>query len=183
MTEQHLQHTSSMTNGKTKTYLGVDDNVDTAKSRFGVVDTTKRLWRRLQFDEWTFTLLLFLFSSSIVLGKLFLNHDYFSFLDISTNRFSVPVFNKSHPYYKDIADKALIEPLNRYSWLIKAVLSGLATTGITWFIIYEDSNVPGVNPPSPFSPSKKRIAESPPLQINYLVGVLNGFLVFLYMCL
>lgn len=73
MTEQH-ERIGSITNGKTKTYLGVDNDVETANSRFGVVDPIKRLWRRLRFDEWTFTLLLFLFSSSIVLGKLFLNH-------------------------------------------------------------------------------------------------------------
>lgn len=82
--------------------------------------------------------------------------DCFSFLDISTDQFAVPAMNKSHPYYKDITENSVIQPLNRYSWLIKALMSGLATTGITWFIIYEDSNVPGVNPPSPFSPSKKR---------------------------
>ncbi|XP_058803354.1 ADP-ribosylation factor-like protein 6-interacting protein 6 isoform X2 [Phymastichus coffea] len=169
---ERYQRTPLIANGKSKVYSQVHNEENAA-----------RRWKSLQFDEWTFTLLLFLFSLSIVIGKLFLNHDFFSFLDISTDRLAILAINRSHPYYKDITQNSVIEPLNRYSWLIKAVLSGLVTTGITWFIIYEDSNVPGVNPPSPFSPSKKRIQESSPVQLNYFVGILNGLLVFCYMCL
>lgn len=43
-----------------------------------------------------------------------------------------------------------------YGWLIKAAICGLIMMGFTWFIIYKDSSIPGINPPTPFSPSKQR---------------------------
>lgn len=142
--------------------------------------TCKRL---LRLNEWTFTLLLFLVSSAVILGKLLFSRGYFGFLDVaggsSSNR-------SSQIYHKDVAENnRLIEDFNAYSWLIKAVLSGLATTAITWYIIYEDSNVPGVSPPSPFSPAKNKslLAESSSIQMNYIIGIVNGVLLFLYMCL
>lgn len=49
-----------------------------------------------------------------------------------------------------------IELIVKYGWIIKAILSGLATLFITWYIIYMDSNIPGINPPSPFRNSKTR---------------------------
>lgn len=45
---------------------------------------------------------------------------------------------------------------DKYGWIVKATLSGLATLIITWYIIYKDSNIPGINPPSPFRNSKTR---------------------------
>ncbi|KAJ8679424.1 hypothetical protein QAD02_015211 [Eretmocerus hayati] len=142
-----------------------------------------RFWQRLRFDEWTFTLMLFLFSSSVVIGKLFLNYDCFNFLDIKSNSIAVPS-NRSNIYYEEITNKA-VDGFQKYSWLIKALFSGFTITGLTWCIIYKDSKVPGIEPPSPFSPSKKRILQEdePPLPTHYFVGILNGFLVFLYMCL
>lgn len=43
-----------------------------------------------------------------------------------------------------------------YGWLIRAAICGLIMMGFTWFIIYKDSSIPGINPPTPFSPSKQR---------------------------
>ncbi|XP_018346872.1 PREDICTED: uncharacterized protein LOC108751279 [Trachymyrmex septentrionalis] len=77
----------------------------------------------------------------------------------------------------------LIAFYSRFGWLLKATMSGLVITGFTWFILYKDSSIPGINPPSPFSPSKQRIHGSSRIQINYLVGALNGILFFIYMCL
>ncbi|OAD54423.1 hypothetical protein WN48_07787 [Eufriesea mexicana] len=55
--------------------------------------------------------------------------------------------------------------------------------GFTWFIIYKDSSIPGINPPSPISLSKQRLPKVSGVQINYLIGILNGILIFVYMCL
>lgn len=46
--------------------------------------------------------------------------------------------------------------LKMYGWLMRAAICGLIVTGFTWLIIYKDSSIPGINPPSPFSPSKQR---------------------------
>ncbi|XP_076657029.1 uncharacterized protein LOC143361487 isoform X1 [Halictus rubicundus] len=71
-----------------------------------------------------------------------------------------------------------------YGWLIKAAICGLIMTGFSWYIIYKDSSIPGIDPPSPFSPSKQRFTrETSNVQLNYLVGVLNGLLIFVYLCL
>lgn len=92
------------------------------------------------------------------------------------------LLNASNQYAEAAAD-VLITFYEKYGWLLKAMMSGLVITGFTWFILYKDSSIPGVNPPSPFSPSKQRIRGSSRIQINYLVGVLNGILCFVYMCL
>jgi hypothetical protein len=42
------------------------------------------------------------------------------------------------------------------SWLLCPVLAGLGMTLLTWYVIYTDSCIPGVKPPTPFSPSKNR---------------------------
>lgn len=58
--------------------------------------------------------------------------------------------------YRDVITGAVFGITHKYSWLFRALLSGLAMMAFTWFIIYKDSEVPGENPPSPFSPRKKR---------------------------
>jgi hypothetical protein len=42
------------------------------------------------------------------------------------------------------------------SWLLYPVLAGLGMTVLTWHVIYTDSCIPGVKPPTPFSPNKTR---------------------------
>lgn len=42
----------------------------------------------------------------------------------------------------------------KYSSYWFPLLCGLLTTYFTWLMVYLDSNVPGVQPPSPLSPSK-----------------------------
>jgi hypothetical protein len=45
---------------------------------------------------------------------------------------------------------------HRVSWLLCPVLAGLGMTVLTWYVIYTDSCIPGVKPPTPFSPTKNR---------------------------
>jgi hypothetical protein len=46
--------------------------------------------------------------------------------------------------------------LGRFSWLLLPVLAGLGVTVLTWYMIYVDSCIPGIKPPTPFSPTKNR---------------------------
>lgn len=57
--------------------------------------------------------------------------------------------------YDDVVN-VMTSVFKTYGWLIKAAVCGLIMMGFTWFIIYKDSSIPGINPPSPFSPSKQR---------------------------
>lgn len=65
-------------------------------------------------------------------------------------------FLNASNHYAEAAVNVLVTFYGKYWWLMRAAMSGLVTTGFTWFIIYNDSSIPGVNPPSPFSPSKQR---------------------------
>lgn len=104
--------------------------------------------------------------------------------EISINKLSVASETLANisSQYEDVTN-TVISVTNTYGQLIRAALSGLMMIGFTWFIIYMDSCIPGVNPAFPLSPSKQRQAQASKLQINYIVGVLNGILIFLYMCL
>lgn len=65
------------------------------------------------------------------------------------------LLNASNQYAEAAAD-VLTTFYGKYGWLLRATMSGLVITAFTWFILYKDSSVPGVNPPSPFSPSRQR---------------------------
>ena len=54
----------------------------------------------------------------------------------------------------DVMLRYVWEESVKYSRYWLPVLCGLLTTYFTWLIVYLDSNVPGVQPPSPLSPSK-----------------------------
>lgn len=64
-------------------------------------------------------------------------------------------FNSSHRY-AEAATNMVVTFYEKYDWLLKAAMSGLMITSFTWFILYKDSSIPGVNPPAPFSPSRQR---------------------------
>ncbi|XP_012057181.1 PREDICTED: uncharacterized protein LOC105620288 [Atta cephalotes] len=170
-------------------------------------------WSRIRVNEWTFSLMLFIFSLAIIVIKLYLNY-YGKLLSWQAgDRYSLPsvAFTQMYetiPSMSDVLSKFDVKQLStdnekllntskyagatsdmliafysRFGWLLKATMSGLVITGFTWFILYKDSSIPGINPPFPFSPSKQRIRGSSRIQINYLVGALNGILFFIYMCL
>ncbi|XP_076638192.1 uncharacterized protein LOC143350167 [Colletes latitarsis] len=169
-----------------------------------------RLWNKLQINERTFSCLLFIMSLSIVLGKLYVN--YGNILQLENNSKYIVSTMSTFPNISNIFDlspdasqfsikklTAMSEKFvnisqyddvnvmtlvfKSYGWLIKAAMSGLIMMSFTWFIIYNDSSVPGINPPSPFSPSNKGFPRASGIQMNYLVGLLNGILIFIYMCL
>lgn len=46
--------------------------------------------------------------------------------------------------------------VDHLKWLLLPLLAGIGVTILTWNIIYIDSYIPGINPPTPFSPTKNR---------------------------
>jgi hypothetical protein len=46
--------------------------------------------------------------------------------------------------------------LGHFGWLLLPVIAGLGMTVLTWYMIYVDSCIPGIKPPTPFSPTKNR---------------------------
>ncbi|XP_034941944.1 ADP-ribosylation factor-like protein 6-interacting protein 6 isoform X1 [Chelonus insularis] len=142
---------------------------------------------KFEMNEWTFSVCLFLISSAIVLGKIYLL--YGQPLIIKNNY----IISKEL-YFSNFQDVFLLpndvishtrDVFQKNKWFFKALCSGLGVTAFTWFIIYKDSYIPGINPPSPFSPSKKKIrhCDESKVPLNYLMGIVNGVLIFIYMCL
>nr|XP_017011031.2 uncharacterized protein LOC108066851 [Drosophila takahashii] len=67
---------------------------------------------------------------------------------------------------------------------LSPLLCGLLVAAFAYGIVYLDSAVPGVNPPSPFSPrSKKRFRDekTASLHLGYLCALFCGFLVTAFM--
>lgn len=82
---------------------------------------------------------------------------------------------------------------NFWSWLKKinfinvivCGLIGFIVTVFSWMIVYLDSDVPGINPPTPLSPRKNRtgyqIHVKQQYSLNYLMTIVNGFAVFIFL--
>ncbi|XP_035728309.1 uncharacterized protein LOC118444280 isoform X1 [Vespa mandarinia] len=92
--------------------------------------------------------------------------------------------NTTNHYEKAIAD-VVITVSTKYWWLIRAILSGMITTSLSWLIIYMDSRIPGIDPPFPLNLLRKgeyRIQMISQINLNYLIGALIGLLVSIFMC-
>ncbi|PSN38766.1 hypothetical protein C0J52_08886 [Blattella germanica] len=79
-----------------------------------------------------------------------------------------------------LAGSTLTEILYESRWILFPVLAGVGMTVLTWYTIYIDSCIPGVKPPTPFSPNRNRLYSSTPrFHMGYIVAIANGLLVFL----
>ncbi|XP_058464196.1 uncharacterized protein LOC131438306 isoform X2 [Malaya genurostris] len=67
------------------------------------------------------------------------------------------------------------------SLILLAALFGLGVMTFTYHVIYLDSNIPGVNPPTPFSASKKKNFSDKErrFHLGYVTALLSGLTVFL----
>ncbi|GJQ83910.1 hypothetical protein Trydic_g19848 [Trypoxylus dichotomus] len=69
----------------------------------------------------------------------------------------------------------------KYSKYWLPVLCGTVITYFTWLMVYLDSDVPGVQPPSPLSPTKYKLQSGHSFHLNYVFALLVGVLVSVYM--
>ncbi|KAB0793530.1 hypothetical protein PPYR_13150 [Photinus pyralis] len=69
----------------------------------------------------------------------------------------------------------------RYSWFWFPIVCGSLATWFTGLMVYIDSSVPGIQPPSPISPSKYKAQSGHMFHLNYVFAVVVGFLVSGYM--
>uniref|UniRef100_A0A182K476 ADP-ribosylation factor-like protein 6-interacting protein 6 n=1 Tax=Anopheles christyi TaxID=43041 RepID=A0A182K476_9DIPT len=82
----------------------------------------------------------------------------------------------------------LLQQAATVSHTLYAVAFGLLLSSFTWYIIYLDSSIPGVNPPTPFSASKKRYHGGPSskerrFHLPYITALLSGVVGFLIVLL
>lgn len=80
-----------------------------------------------------------------------------------------------------VASSDLVDQLRNPSLVVFASLLGLGVTWFTYQVVYLDSSIPGVNPPTPFSASKKgRFADKERrFHLGYITALLSGLTVFL----
>ncbi|CAG9860574.1 unnamed protein product [Phyllotreta striolata] len=69
----------------------------------------------------------------------------------------------------------------KYSSVWFPVLCGLLTTYFTWTIVYLDSKIPGVNPPSPLSPQKYKLQSGYTFHLSYVFAIVVGIWVAIYL--
>uniref|UniRef100_A0A182NPI2 Uncharacterized protein n=1 Tax=Anopheles dirus TaxID=7168 RepID=A0A182NPI2_9DIPT len=82
----------------------------------------------------------------------------------------------------------LVRHAEQLSHALYAVAFGLLLSSFTWYMIYLDSSIPGVNPPTPFSASKKRYRGGPSekerrFHLPYITALLSGVVGFLIVLL
>ncbi|XP_050091658.1 uncharacterized protein LOC126575150 [Anopheles aquasalis] len=70
------------------------------------------------------------------------------------------------------------------AYVLYALGFGLLVSAFTWYVIYLDSSIPGVNPPTPFSASKNRYrggarAAERRFHLGYITALVSGLVVFM----
>lgn len=79
---------------------------------------------------------------------------------------------------------SILTELN-FTNIIACGLIGALVTVFSWMIVYLDSDIPGVNPPTPLSPRKNRtgyqLHASNQYSLGYLMTIINGFAVFIFL--
>lgn len=80
-----------------------------------------------------------------------------------------------------VAGSSLVDQFRNPSQVVFASLLGLGVTWFTYFVVYLDSSIPGVNPPTPFSASKKKRFSDKErrFHLGYITALLSGLTVFL----
>jgi len=68
--------------------------------------------------------------------------------------------------------------LKEFHILIRPSLYGIFILWFSWLLIYFDSKIPGVYPPSPISPKKHRNVSGHTFHLNYAIGLINGLMTF-----
>ncbi|KAL7301264.1 hypothetical protein TKK_0006003 [Trichogramma kaykai] len=120
------------------------------------MEFTNQLWKMLKIREWRFSVILFVLTSIVTIISTYYKIELNTIFDVNINL--------------DIELNVIKTFVNTYEQFIKAVLSGLGITALTWFILYQDSYEPGVNPPLP-------------MDLNYLFGGFIGIFVCIFMCM
>ncbi|XP_032793730.2 ADP-ribosylation factor-like protein 6-interacting protein 6 isoform X3 [Daphnia magna] len=62
--------------------------------------------------------------------------------------------------------------------LVLPCFYGLSMVLFSWLLVYYDSTIPGVFPPTPISPKKHRLQSGHTFHLGYLLGLINGIIVF-----
>ncbi|CAH0564010.1 unnamed protein product [Brassicogethes aeneus] len=129
-------------------------------------------------SEWKLGLCGLISSIVIILAKIyFQNQAYLHQVFIEKRLITYEIITEDG----QLMFKNTFESAWKYSNIWLPILCGFLTTYFTWSMVYLDSNVPGIQPPSPLSPSKYRVQSGHSFHLNYVFAIAVGFLVTSYM--
>ncbi|XP_063236293.1 ADP-ribosylation factor-like protein 6-interacting protein 6 [Bacillus rossius redtenbacheri] len=77
--------------------------------------------------------------------------------------------------------KVLVELVGQSSWILVPFLTAVLIVVISWLVIYMDSAVPGVSPPTPLSPKRYRVESGHTLHSGYALAIIGGVIIFILM--
>ncbi|XP_019869662.1 ADP-ribosylation factor-like protein 6-interacting protein 6 [Aethina tumida] len=129
-------------------------------------------------SEWKLGLCGLVVSLVIILAKLYVSNQ---------DAIRSVLIERKYVTYEEITEdgrlmfKYTLETAVKYSSFWLPIVCGVLTTYFTWIMVYLDSNVPGEQPPSPFSPTKYKIQSGHSIHFNYLFAIIVGVLVSCYM--
>nr|CAI5819359.1 unnamed protein product [Callosobruchus analis] len=90
----------------------------------------------------------------------------------------------SYEILSEDGSKMLVHSWNtvfKYSNIWLPLLFGFLSSYFTWMMVYLDSAVPGVQPPSPLSPKRYKDQSGHTFHLNYVFAIVAGILVSAYM--
>lgn len=149
-----------------------------AKYKNGIHHLHQSEKQNIVISEWRLGLFGLILSLTILTSKiLYANHE---------NIRSV-LFEKRFMTYETIVTDGEIVirhawvTVLKFSWFWFPIVCGSFATWFTGLMVYIDSSVPGMQPPSPISPSKYKMQSGHSFHLNYIFAIMIGFLVCGYM--
>ncbi|XP_017784990.1 PREDICTED: uncharacterized protein LOC108568424 [Nicrophorus vespilloides] len=133
---------------------------------------------KVRKSEWKLAICGLVFSASVITAKLICNN---------VQNLHDLVYERNLVTYEHVTESGQImmrhvwEESIRHSGLWLPLVCGFIATYITWVMVYLDSDVPGVQPPSPLSPTTIKMQSGHTFHLNYVFAVLIGIFVTSYM--
>jgi len=182
-------------NGNAMKYNDIDNNSNPVDS-FDTCDPDDDNMYRLNI--WKFALIGLLVSISVISVKLYNQHDVTNFSQkLDEQKEYLQKFLENFPQYIQDFKENSPEYIEKYSEYYNAtkenviksssiwlpIFCGVIMTYLTGMVVYLDSAVPGVYPPSPLSPSKNKKIGKSKLEVhsNYFIAGLIGVLTSSYL--
>ncbi|ETN58055.1 hypothetical protein AND_010370 [Anopheles darlingi] len=97
-------------------------------------------------------------------------------------------FSRLRPAMTTWTMESVVPRAEQTAHVLYALAFGLLVSAFTWYVIYLDSSIPGVNPPTPFSASKNRYrggsrTAERRFHLGYITAMVSGLVVFLIVLL
>ncbi|XP_035791824.1 uncharacterized protein LOC118466502 [Anopheles albimanus] len=97
-------------------------------------------------------------------------------------------FSRLRPAMASWTVERVVPRAEQTAYVLYALAFGLLVSAFTWYVIYLDSSIPGVNPPTPFSASKNRYrggtrTAERRFHLGYITAMVSGLAVFMIVLL